>query len=240
MTTLSDIARTIILRGLEIEAIKLNPTQPFKWASGYYMPIYNDNRRFLFEPSDRRLIREGFVRLIEKHELRCHVIAGTSTSGIGPGYGVADELGLPFVYVRDKNKAHGLENRIEGIDPEDDLFGKLVIQLEDLISTGGSSAKSVQGVRDAKGHCDYCIAIFDYGLDKARKIFSGEESFDSKDPAKPKLDPGCNTLSIITYAQLIEVVKEKEYFDSGQIKLLEEWREDPFGWGDKNGFPKAA
>ncbi len=218
----ADIAK----EGLKIGAIKLNPDNPFQWASGYRMPIYNDNRMFLFSPTHRRLIREAFEELINDEHILYNVIAGTSTAGIPHGEGLADKFNSPFIYIRDKPKDHGLKNQIEGIDAEKDLEGKKVIVIEDLISTGGSSARAVQAVRDANGECDYCLSIFNYGLDKA------VEAFDS-------LNPKCNVRSLLSYDVLLNVTKEKEYLTENQIKLLEEWRADPFNWGEKHGFPKV-
>ncbi len=228
-----EIGKELAKRGLEIKAIKLNPDKPFVWASGYQMPIYNDNRLFLGNSDDRGLVSDGFVDLIGYHregisvlDVGYDVIAGTSTAGIPHATTLADRLMLPMVYIRDKPKSHGLKNQIEGIDAESDLSGKRVLLIEDLISTGGSSAKAVQAIRDANGECNNCYSIFDYGLDKA------VQAFDS-------LDPKCNVRSLLTYDILLEVAKETGYLNKNQIKLLKDWREDPFGWGEKHGFPKV-
>ena len=218
--------KKIAKAGLDLKAIKLNPDEPFQWASGYMMPIYNDNRMFLFFPKQRRLIREGFQQLIKKEQIPCDAIAGTSTAGISPGTSLADKLDCPFIYIRDEPKDHGLKNQIEGIDAEEDLEGKKVIVIEDLISTGGSSARAVQAVRNANGKANYCLAIFDYGLDKAVQAFNS-------------LNPKCEVRSLLTYDVLLKVAKETGYLTDEQVKLLEEWRADPFGWGEKHGFPKV-
>lgn len=219
-----DYGKEIAKAGLEINAIKLRPDDPFTWASGFRMPIYNDNRMFLFSPEHRRLIAEGFTELVK--DIPYEVIAGTSTSGIPPATTLADSLSKPLVYVRDKPKDHGLKNQIEGIDAESDLQGRKVILIEDLISTGGSSARAVQGIRDANGNCDYCISIFNYGLDKAVQAFD-------------TLDPKCEVRSLLTYETLLEAAKETGYINDQQAKMLAEWRADPFGWGEKHGFPKV-
>ncbi len=215
--------KLIAQAGLEIEAIKLRPDNPFQWASGSRMPIYNDNRMFLYHPEHRRMITDGFEALIKNEAVDYEIVAGTSTAGIPHGLSLADRLNTPFIYIRDKPKGHGLKNRIEGIDAEKDLEGKKVIVIEDLISTGGSSARAVQAVRDAHGDCDYCLSIFNYGLDKA------VEAFDS-------LDPKCNVRSLLTYDLLLEVAKDTGYLTDDQIEVLREWRKDPFGWGEKRGF----
>jgi len=220
-----DFARGIAKAGLNIGAIKLSPDEPFVWASGYQMPIYNANRMFLFYPEHRDLIARGFGALFDFLDIDLEVIAGTSTAGISPATTLADQLSMPVVYVRDKPKDHGLKNQIEGIDAEKDLEGRSVVLVEDLISTGGSSARAVQAIRNANGKCNLCISIFTYGLDKAAKAFR-------------KLDPECETRSLLTYERMLGAAKDTGYISVGQVKMLEEWRADPFGWGENNGFPK--
>lgn len=212
--------------GLEINAIKLKPGDPFTWASGYRMPIYNDNRMFLGSYENRMLVADGFMDLLEKNGIHWRIIAGTSTAGIPPANTLADLTKSPLIYVRDKPKGHGLKNQIEGIDAEKDLDGRKVVLIEDLISTGGSSARAVQAIRNANGECNYCLSIFNYGLDKAVKAFAS-------------LEPPCEVRSILTYDVLLEVAKEKGYLTKEQVKVLEEWGYGPFEWGEKHGFPKV-
>lgn len=200
------------------------------------MPIYNDNRMFLFYPRCRELISEGFINLIKEKQLKFEVIAGTSTAGISPATTLADRLEVPLIYVRDKPKDHGLKNQIEGIDAEKDLEGKRVILIEDLVSTGGSSAKAVQAIRNAKGECNYCLSIFNYGFNEATEVFEGKKLYDKEGN---KLSNKCNVYSILDYNQLLEVAKETGYINKEQQKMLEEWRADPFNWGEKHGFPKV-
>ena len=221
-----DYEKQIAEAGLKIKALELRPANPFTWASGYRMPIYNDNRLFLGSYENRMLVADGFMDLLEKNGIHWRIIAGTSTAGIPPANTLADLTESPLIYIRDKPKSHGLKNQIEGIGAEKDLEGKKVIIIEDLISTGGSSARAVQAVRDANGECIYCLSIFNYGLDKA------VQAFDS-------LEPKCEVRSILTYDVLLEVAKEKGYLTKEQVKLLEDWRADPFNWGEKNGFPKV-
>src|SRR3989344_5696557 len=171
-------------RALKLKAIKLNPDKPFQWASGFFMPIYNDNRLFLFDSDNRALIGSGFMNIISKEKIDFDVIAGTATAGIPHATTLADYCTMPLIYIRDKPKDHGRKNQIEGIDSESDLEGKKVIVIEDLISTGGSSAKAVQAVRDANGEANYCLSIFNYGLDAAVEAFSS-------------LDPICNVRSLL-------------------------------------------
>jgi len=190
------------------------------------MPIYNDNRMFLFHPETRRSIARGLADIIREKQVDPEVVAGTATAGIPHGALLAEVLSLPFIYIRDKPKAHGLMNRIEGLDAESDLEGRRVVVIEDLISTGGSSARAVEAVREAAGQCDWCISIFSYGLGKA------EEAFQSMEPA-------CHYTSLLTFPVLLETARGGGFLSTDQIALLEEWRRDPFGWGEKHGFPRV-
>jgi orotate phosphoribosyltransferase len=224
---MEDYAKRIALAGLEIKAIKLNAENPFQWASGYRMPIYNDNRMFMYYPEHRELITKGFQQLIEEEKIPAEVVAGTSTSGIPWGMLLADGLNLPFIYVRDKPKEHGLRNQIEGIDSDKDLEGKITPVIEDLISTGGSSARTVKAVRDANGRSDYCLSIFSYGFPEADAAFA-------------QITPGCKVRSILTYPTLLEVAREQKYLGHGQFELLSEWSRSPFTWGAEHGFPRVG
>lgn len=223
-----DYAREVARLGLEIGALKLRPNDPFTWASGFRMPIYNDNRMFLFEPQNRELVLDALFEAAGevKVDRESVIIAGTSTAGIPWGVRVADMIYADFVYVRDKPKDHGLRNQIEGIDSERSLEGRPVILIEDLISTGGSSVKAVQALRDAKGDCRNCLSIFSYGLTEADRLFEA-------------LTPQCEVRSVLTYPVLIDVAAKEGYINDAQTRMLEEWRQDPFGWGEKRGFPKA-
>jgi orotate phosphoribosyltransferase len=167
---------------------------------------------------------------VRAEEIPVSFIAGTSTSGIPHATTLADKLGLPMVYIRDKPKDHGMKNRIEGIDAEKDLEGRKGVVIEDLISTGGSSARAVQGVREANGSVDYCLAIFNYGFEKAAKLFTAEGD-------SPLTEP-CEVRSILTYDILMEVARASDKFTKEQLEMLEEWGKDAFGWGAKFGFPK--
>ncbi len=238
-----DYGKEIAKAGLEINAIKLRPDNPFIWASGFRMPIYNDNRMFLGDSRHRRLIADGFNDLMNStkesnRDIYFSIIAGTSTAGISPATTLADTylVTKPMIYVRDKPKDHGLKNQIEGIDAESDLEGKRVLLIEDLISTGGSSARAVQAIRDANGVCEHCFSIFNYGFDKASRIFKGEEDYDKKGN---KLESPCEVKSLLTYDTLLGVAKETGYINDQQVEMLAEWRADPFGWGEKHGFPKV-
>ena len=190
------------------------------------MPIYNDNRMFLFHPEMRRIIAQGLADLIRGRGISPDVVAGTATAGIPHGALLADLLSLPYIYIRDKPKGHGLKNRIEGLDAEADLDGRVVVVIEDLISTGGSSAKAVEAVREAKGVANWCLSIFSYGLERAAEQFEA-------------LNPPCGFTSLLTFPVLLETAKAGGLLSGDQIALLEAWREDPFGWGGRHGFPKV-
>ena len=224
---IEDLGRRLAEAGLRIGAIKLNPEHPFQWASGYRMPIYNDNRMFLFHPEYRKMIVEGLAAVMEREKIMPEVVAGTATAGIPHGALTAELLSLPFIYIREKPKSHGLRNRIEGIDAESDLGGRNVVVVEDLISTGGSSARAVEAVREANGNCSWCLAIFSYGLERAAEYFAA-------------LDPPCQTRSLLTFDVLVAVARAGGYLSESQLSLLAEWREDPFEWGERHGFPKVG
>lgn len=237
------ISKAIALAGLEIGAIKIRPRNPFLWASGTYNPIYNDNRMFLFKSDHRKLIINGFIEILnetENHFFRGFnktIIAGTSTAGIPHGYGLAEALYSPFIYVRDKPKDHGTKNQIEGIDAEKDLTDQIVILIEDLISTGGSSVAAVDALRRANGICKLCFSIFNYGLPKPPKMFSGEIAYNS---TGDKLTSPCHVESLLYYPQLLEVGISNGFIKKEEEKILLEWMDDQPNWGAKNGFPPVV
>lgn len=212
------IARQIAKAALEIKAVKLQPDNPFTWASGYKMPIYNDNRLFLFYPKYRKLIAEGFAKLINEKNIPCDMIAGTPTAGIPHGFLLADIMDKPFIYPRKWQKDHGMLNKIEGVPHLDMIKDKHVVMIEDLISTGGSSVESLEVVKAAGAKVDTCLSIFSYGFTKAK------EAFDKVD---------ARYYSLITLDILISVCEEEKYFNAEQITLLLEWQASPFTWGER-------
>jgi orotate phosphoribosyltransferase len=240
MTT-ENLAREVALTALKMGAIKLSPREPFRWAAGNLMPIYNDNRIFLSSSYGWGLVLDGLTDIVNDLEKgnEFNVIAGTAMAGIPHAAALAYSRETPMIYVRDKAKDHGLRNQIEGIAAENDLAGKKVVLIEDLISTGKSSVKAVAAIREAKGDCDHCVSIFSYGFDKPKKMFAGEESFGDKDNPQFLSRP-CEVRSLITYDILLEVAKETDYLKEEEIAMLADWREDPFGWAKKHGFEKVA
>ena len=167
MTANTDVAQKVAGYLLQVKAVKLSPTKPFTWASGWKSPIYCDNRVTLSYPKIRTFIRQEFTRQITDEFGVPDVIAGVATGGIPQGALVAQELGIPFVYVRQTEKKHGLGNAIEGVLET----GQSVVIIEDLISTGGSSLKAVQAIRDAGCTVKGMAAIFTYGFQVAEDAF---------------------------------------------------------------------
>ena len=202
--------RQLAKGAFELGAIRLSPSEPFRWASGYYMPIYNDNRQFLAKASYRALICDAFSDMIESLSLQCDGIAGTATAGIPHATSLADRLNKPLSYVRSSSKDHGLGHQIEG---------------EDLISTGSSSVKALEAIRRQDGLCDTCLGIFSYGLSAALDAFT-------------HLEPSAMYHTILSYDLMIEVAKEVGYITEADGDALKEGRDDPFGWGERHGFPK--
>jgi len=198
---------------LQIKAIKLNNNSPFTWASGLHSPIYCDNRKALSFPKIRTYIRQELVRAIAEYFGDIEVIAGVATAGIPQGILVAQELGLPFVYVRSSKKEHGMTNQIEGVINE----GQSVVVIEDLVSTGKSSLNAVHALREAKANVKGMAAIFTYGLAIAEKNFKEAE---------------CKLVTLSDYNALINEAVTNEYISANDEKSLLEWRKDPQAWSD--------
>ncbi len=196
---------------LQINAIKLNPKNPFTWASGWNSPIYCDNRLILSFPAIRNFVREEFSKHIEKEFGKPDVIAGVATGAIGIGMLVAEYMGLPFVYVRPEPKKHGRQNQVEGFLQK----GQNVVVVEDLISTGNSSLLAVEALREAGAHVKGMVAIFTYGFDIAVENFKN---------ANVEL----NTLA--DYSRLLELAVAKNYITEKELKTLQDWRESPSTW----------
>ncbi|MBN1112394.1 MAG: orotate phosphoribosyltransferase [Bacteroidales bacterium] len=196
---------------LQIKAIKLSPSNYFTWASGWNSPIYCDNRKTLSFPEVRKEITKGFVEVVKEKYPNVEVIAGVATGAIALGVLVAEELGLPFIYIRSAAKGHGLTNLVEGHVEK----GQKVVVIEDLISTGGSSLKAVEALRDME--CDVLgmAAIFTYGFKAA------EENFE-------KANVEVTTLS--NYNAMLECALEQDYIANSELETLKEWRLSPETW----------
>lgn len=196
---------------LHIQAIKLNTEKPFTWSSGWKSPIYCDNRLSLSYPEIRTSIRDGLVQAIRENFFTVESIAGVATAGIAQGALVAEALNLPFLYVRPKPKDHGMENLIEGKITK----GQKVVVVEDLVSTGGSSLKSVQALRDAGFEVLGMVSIFNYGFDIATRNF---------------YDANTSLISLSDYSQLLKYALDKKFITDEQLTSLKSWRVDPSNW----------
>jgi orotate phosphoribosyltransferase len=205
------LERLVAEKLLKIKAVKLQPTNPFTWASGWKSPIYCDNRKTLSYPAIRSFIKIELARVISEKYENADAIAGVATGAIAQGALVADLLGLPFVYIRATPKDHGLENLIEG---ELKPCSKVVI-LEDLVSTGGSSLKAVEAIRNFGCEVIGMVAIFTHGFPVAATQFR---------QAQVEL----TTLS--NYDAVIEEAVRTNYVDKAEIATLQEWRKDPANW----------
>ncbi len=196
---------------LQIKAIKLEPQQPFTWASGWKSPIYCDNRIILSYPPIRNFVRENFARQIEELYGKPDVIAGVATGAIGIGMLVAEYMNLPFIYVRPEAKGHGRKNQIEGHLES----GQSLVVIEDLISTGNSSLNAIRALQEAGAAIKGLLAIFSYGF----KI--SEENF-------KKADIELHTLS--SYDHLIDTAVKSNYINLSEAETLKSWRKDPSNW----------
>ncbi|MEL4308100.1 orotate phosphoribosyltransferase [Joostella sp. CR20] len=196
---------------LQINAIKLNPKNPFTWASGWKSPIYCDNRIVLSFPPIRNYVREHMAKQLEELYGKPDVIAGVATGAIGIGMLVAEVLSLPFVYVRPEPKKHGRGNQIEGFLHS----GQSVVVVEDLISTGKSSLNAVKALKDEGAVVKGMIAIFSYGFDIA------EENFKESNVS-------LHTLS--NYEHLLQQAVDTNYINEKELKTLQDWRKDPGNW----------
>jgi len=206
-----EIARHTARSLLQIKAIKINNTNPFTWSSGWKSPIYCDNRKTLSHQAIRTLLRNDFIRIIKDKFAPVDIIAGVATGGIGIGAIIAQEMGLPFVYVRSKKKGHGLENLVEG----DITVGKTVVVVEDLVSTGNSSLNAVNALREADLSVKGMAAIFTYGFDKAQKHFEQEN---------------CRLFTLSDYQTAINEALNQKYIEENELASLEHWRQNPDKW----------
>ena len=200
---------------LKISAIKLQPDNPFTWASGWNSPIYTDNRKTLSYHDIRSIIKIEMSRMILENFPEVDAVAGVATGAIAMGALVADSLSLPYVYVRSAPKDHGLENLIEG----NLIPGQKVVVIEDLISTGGSSLKAVEAIRKAGCEVVGMVAIFTYQFPLAIENF---------EKANVKL------LTVSNYTAMLEAALETNYIQESDLETLKEWRKDPANWTPNN------
>ena len=196
---------------MQINAIILQPNNPFVWAAGWNSPIYCDNRKTLSYPEIRNYIRQGLSAIVKNHYKGANVIAGVATAGIPHGALVAEELGLPFIYVRAKAKEHGKQNQIEGYFEQ----GQSVVLVEDLISSGKSSLDAAAVLHDSGMNVKGMVSIFTYGFDAATENFKAAE---------------CEYVSLCDYKTLLPQAIESQYIEEKDLNILKQWREDPSIW----------
>jgi len=208
----SEIEQQVAEFLLQIKAIKLQPDNPFTWASGWKSPIYCDNRVTLSHPTIRTYIRQKLVQIIQEEFGSVGCIAGVATAGIPQGVLVAQELGLPFIYVRSKPKDHGTGSIIEG----EVIPGQRVVVVEDLISTGKSSLQAVQALKDAGCAVAGLAAIFSYGFDQATENFN---------------EAKCKFFTLSNYNALLKYAEENNYISRDESEILRKWRVSPSTWG---------
>lgn len=207
----ANVAAEVADKLLEIQAIRLQPEKPFIWASGWKSPIYCDNRLSLSFPKVRKMIKEQLVRSIQHYFPNVEAIAGVATAGIPQGALLANDLELPFIYVRSKAKAHGMENMIEG----NVVPGQKVVVVEDLVSTGGSSLKATQDLLDAGFEVLGMVAIFSYGFEVANQNFE---------------KAGVKLVCLSHFEALLPMAVKRKYITDGVLESLSEWRKDPASW----------
>lgn len=196
---------------LEINAVKLSPDAPFTWTSGWKSPIYSDNRLSLSHPHVRNFIKTSLGELVKSEFPEAQAIIGVATAGIAPGALVADEINLPFGYVRSEAKKHGMGKQVEGdIKP-----GQKVVVVEDLVSTGKSSLQAVQSLREYGCEVLGMVSIFTYGFDAAKLAFDEAQ---------------CPYFSLSNYNVLVEVAASKNLIQPEQMNVLAEWRKSPDTW----------
>lgn len=209
--TMEQIKNAFASRLLAIKAIKLQPNDPFTWASGWHSPIYTDNRKTLAYPDVRRFVKQELCHIINSEFPEATAVAGVATGAIAQGALVAEELALPFCYVRSKPKDHGMGNLIEGTLPE----GSKVIVVEDLISTGGSSLKAVEALRGAGFEVVGMVASYTYGFPQAEEAFR---------------QAGVRLITLSDYEHTTAIAAKTGYIKEEDLAVLAEWRHSPATW----------
>ena len=207
-----DIKKQFAQKLMDIKAIKLQPNEPITWASGWKSPIYTDNRKTLGHPSLRSFVKLELCHVIQENFPEADAVAGVATGAIAQGALVAEELGLPYCYVRPKPKDHGMGNQVEGEIKK----GAKVIVVEDLISTGGSSLKAVAALREYGVEVIGMVASFTYGFPVAEEAFR---------------EAGVKLITLSDYNAVVEQAAETGYIKEEEKAVLAEWRKDPSVWG---------
>ena len=209
---MEDLKKVFAGKLLAIKAIKLQPNDPFTWASGWKSPFYSDNRKTLSYHDVRSFVKLELTHAVMENFPEAEAVAGVATGAIAQGALVADELALPYAYVRPKPKDHGMKNQIEGQLPE----GAKVVVVEDLISTGGSSLKAVAALREAGFKVVGMVASYTYGFPIAEQAFK---------------DADVKLVTLTDYEHVVEKALEIGYIKEGDVEMLHQWRRDPANWG---------
>ena len=208
---MSTVEKIFAEKLLKVKAIKLQPEQPFTWASGWKSPFYCDNRKTLAFPALRTFVNLQLSRIVAELYPEADAIAGVATGAIAQGALVADELALPFAYVRSKPKDHGMANLIEGdLQP-----GMKVVVVEDLISTGGSSLKAVEALRQHGCEVLGMVAAYTYGFPVAEEAFAAA---------------GVTLTTLTNYEAVVETALQTGYIEQSHVPMLAAWRKDPANW----------
>ncbi len=202
---------------LEIKAVTLNSSQPYTYASGMKSPIYCDNRLLMSYPDRREKIIQYFLEAIRLNKLEFDAIGGIATAGIPHAAWLAQQLGVPMIYVRSEAKEHGKQNQIEGRIEE----GQRVLMIEDHISTGGSSVNAIKAAREAGAVVNDCLSVTTYELDKAKKAFS---------------DADCNAYSLTNFTEIVGAAEKMKYINEKEKNIILEWNKDPQNWAGKHGL----
>ncbi len=214
---MSTVAQTVARHLLAVQAVRLRPADPFTWSSGWKSPIYCDNRLTLAYPDVRTYIKHALADLVRTQYPDTQVVAGVATAGIPQGALIADELGLPYCYVRPEPKKHGMGNQIEGrLEADTSGNAPKVVVVEDLISTGGSSLKVVEALRQAGAEVVGIIAIFTYGFALANENFA---------------TAGVKLACLSNYDTLVQEAQTLHYIPADALESLAAWRQNPGEWG---------
>lgn len=202
---------------LRIGAVTLRPNKPFRYASGILSPIYTDNRLLMGYPKERKRIIKAMRDVIKENNIKAEFISGTAVGAIPHAAWLADLMKIPMVYVRSEKKEHGKENLVEGFIKQ----GAKVVNVEDLISTGGSALATIEALRNAGFIANDCVAIFTYEMKKASENFK---------------NAGISFYPLTTFSTVVKVAKEKGYLSEKEVLIAKEWNADPENWGKRFGF----
>jgi orotate phosphoribosyltransferase len=241
----ADTSQELARYALESGAFRLTPREPVRWASGYLMPVYTDNRLILRARRGRELVCTGLLAKLARLEQLENLneisgessawdaVAGTASAGIAPAVLLAEALGTDFLYVRSETKSHGLQRQIEGLTPDEarserPLAGKRVLLVEDLLSTGGSSAAAARALIEAGAVVPLCLAIFSYGFDQVGSTFA---KLPQQISAQGEENDRCRPHAIFTLETLLRAAVALGYLDQEERRTVEEWRAAPFAWG---------